>query len=456
MPTRPPVSLLRRLVFPARVEGALSPGLKQELWALVGLSVTALVMGRLTHRYLLTALPLLTVYSGWHLVQAARLVKRLIGHRYLGAIHPLGVWGDIYKAIGELQDRSRKRKQGLTRFANRFREAAGALPDAVIIVNKHLSIQWANPAAARLLGISWPQMEQHLLPKAIGHPALEEYLRSDDFDKPLEFSPPANRALVLSLRVTPYGRKQQLLVLARNITQLYQINQVRRDFVSNVSHELRTPLTVLRGFLETMSSADDLPPGQARALELMQRQTGRMQAIVSDLLALSRLEMETDTSGWEPVPVARLLSSVVEEAQALSGDSHHRIHLQANPALPLNGDRSELRSAFSNLIFNAVLHTPPRSEIYIRWYTDGGKLRLSVADTGEGIPARHLSRLTERFYRVDRARSRQSGGTGLGLAIVKHVVQRHGGELRISSVEGKGSVFECEFPAPSAAAGREG
>ena len=156
--------------------------------------------------------------------------------------------------------------------------------------------------------------------------------------------------------------------------------------------------------------------------------------------------METDTSSWEPVRVARLLSSIVEEAQALSGDSRHRIRLQADPGLSLNGDRSELRSAFSNLIFNAVLHTPPRSEIDIHWHATNDMLQLSVSDTGEGIPARHLPRLTERFYRVDKARSRQSGGTGLGLAIVKHVVQRHGGTLQISSVEGKGSIFKCEFP----------
>ena len=403
-------------------------------------------MGRLTGHYLLAAVPLLAGYTGWHLLQAVRLVRLLTGRRHLGTARPFGVWGDIHAAIAQLQARSRKRKQGLTRFASRFREAAGALPDAVVILNKHHLIQWANPAAARLLGIAWPESEQQLFPKAVGHPILDEYLQGAEFEQPLQFSPPANRGLVLSLRVTPFGRKQQLLVVARNITQLYQVNQVRRDFVSNVSHELRTPLTVLRGFLETMSTADNLPPGQGRALELMHRQTARMQAIVSDLLALSRLEMETDTSSWEPVAVARLLASVVEEAHALSGEAQHRISLQADPALHLTGDRSELRSAFSNLIFNAVLHTPPRSVIDVRWYAGDAKLRLTVADTGEGIPARHLPRLTERFYRVDKARSRQSGGTGLGLAIVKHVVQRHGGQLQIYSEDGKGSTFECEFP----------
>jgi len=401
---------------------------------------------------LLSGLLLLTAYTGWHLLQATRLARLLRKRRRIGAGRPLGLWRDSYTAIAQLQTLSRKRKRGLTRFASRFRQAAGALPDAVIILNRRFLIQWANPAAARLLGIAWPEMEQALLPKGVGHPILEEYLEKAHFEQPLEFSPPANRGVILSLRVTPFGRKEQLLVVARNITQVYQVNQVRRDFVSNVSHELRTPLTVLRGFLETMSTALNLPPGQARALELMRRQTARMQAIVSDLLALSRLEMETETSGWEPLPVARILTSILEEAQALSGDSLHQISLQADSALRLTGDRSELRSALSNLIFNAVLHTPPRSRISIRWYADQDTLRLSVADTGEGIPARHLPRLTERFYRVDKARSRQSGGTGLGLAIVKHVVQRHGGELEISSEEGKGSTFECKFPQTSAPA----
>jgi len=421
-------------------------GLRQELWLLGLLLLGALLLGRLSEHYLLCGLLMLAAYTGWHLVQATRLARLLSHRQQVGANQPLGLWRDIYTAVDRLQTRSRKRKQGLARFANRFREAAGALPDAVIILNKRFLIQWANPAAARLLGVAWPEMEQSPLLKAVGHPILEEYLKGSAFEQPLEFSPPANRGVILSLRVTPFGRKQQLLVVARNITQLYQVNQVRRDFVSNVSHELRTPLTVLRGFLETMSTTNDLPFGQARALELMHRQTARMQAIVSDLLALSRLEMETDTSSWEPLPVARILTAIVEEAHALSGESQHRISLEANPALQLTGDRSELRSAFSNLIFNAVLHTPPRSQINIRWYADQGRLRLSVSDTGEGIPARHLPRLTERFYRVDKARSRQSGGTGLGLAIVKHVVHKHGGELEISSVEGKGSTFACSFP----------
>ena len=222
---------------------------------------------------------------------------------------------------------------------------------------------------------------------------------------------------------------------------------MRRDFVSNVSHELRTPLTVLNGFLETMLMSDHThDPGQHRVLELMHGQTARMQAIVSDLLTLSRLEFSMDTEHWQPVPVARLLAGIVDEARALSGNDHHQISLRADADLCPQGDRSELRTAFSNLIFNAVQHTPPHAHIDIRWQREQDRAVFTVADTGEGIAPRHLARLSERFYRVDPARSRKSGGTGLGLAIVKHVVNRHGGELKVASIPGKGSSFSCEFP----------
>ena len=234
--------------------------------------------------------------------------------------------------------------------------------------------------------------------------------------------------------------------MARDITRLYNLNQTRRDFVSNVSHELRTPLTVINGFLETLVHSDKKLTEHSRALQLMHQQTERMEVIIADLLTLSRLEMEQEEQPKETAAIPLMLNSIMGEARALSGERRHVLHLECQNSLWMQGSESELRSAFSNLIFNAVRHTPPRSEITVRWEKSADDLCFSVQDSGEGIAAIHIPRLTERFYRVDKGRSRKSGGTGLGLAIVKHVLSRHGGELRIESQVGKGSTFSCYFP----------
>jgi len=223
---------------------------------------------------------------------------------------------------------------------------------------------------------------------------------------------------------------------------------VRRDFIANVSHELRTPLTVMNGFLETMREDSDECPQWARSVELMEGQARRMQALVNDLLALSRLEMETEGER-EPVPVPQLLESVVSGARAVSADKQHDIQLHAQADLWLLGSPDQLQSILTNLVFNSVQHTPPGTRIEVRWQRDdtsNGAL-FSVTDNGDGIAHQHLARLTERFYRVDKARSRRSGGTGLGLAIVKHALARHGSHLEVSSREGQGARFECRFDA---------
>jgi two-component system phosphate regulon sensor histidine kinase PhoR len=218
-----------------------------------------------------------------------------------------------------------------------------------------------------------------------------------------------------------------------------------------VSHELRTPLTVISGFVETLLlNADELTPQHSRALKLIHQQSQRMEVIISDLLALSRLEMEEDNPPQEPVQIPQLLVAIVDEARTLSGSEQHVFELDIDQSLGMTGDKKELYSLFSNLIFNAVRHTSEGTQIGIHWRRILGRLEFSVTDTGEGIPAQHIPRLTERFYRVDTSRSRESGGTGLGLAIVKHVLNRHGGELLITSEVGRGSSFTCLFPSARA------
>ncbi len=421
-------------------------GLKNELWRLLGVVLGAALVGVIWG----DVIPLLFIgvlaYLGWHMLVLIRLSSGLIAGVEFRAPFPGGIWKDVFEQIRRLQSRNLKRKRKQNRFFSRFREAASAAPDAVVLMGKSGEVEWCNPAAQRMLGLYWPKCMGRTLVSDIQHPVLREYLARGNFNRPVEFPSPVNKAVILSLRVTPFGKKHQKLLLARDITQVYHLDQVRRDFVANVSHELRTPLTVITGFLENLAASGSQQPQWTRSIELMQEQAKRMQSIISDLLALSRLDLENRTRSSNPVPIPQLLGAITKEARALSRDQHV-LKLECDPELLLKGDKDELYSAFSNLVFNAVQHTPARSLIRIQWYADDAGAHLTVSDNGPGIPGRHLPRLTERFYRVDKGRSRQSGGTGLGLAIVKHAIGRHGGELQIVSEVGKGSSFACHFPA---------
>jgi two-component system phosphate regulon sensor histidine kinase PhoR len=281
----------------------------------------------------------------------------------------------------------------------------------------------------------------------LSDPIFRSFLATGDFSRPLQMPAPVDDSIMLEVRIVPYG-KGNLLLQARDITRLAQLETIRRDFVANVSHEMRTPLTVIHGYLETLADSGDrgLQPW-LQIVNQMQQQSSRMQRIVEDLLLLSRLESTHQTERQEIVDVAALLAALKEEAEGLSGEQGHVIVLEVEPDLKIEGSTSELDSAFSNLVFNAVRYTPAGGEIRMRWWLEeeGGPC-FSVTDTGIGIQAEHIPRLTERFYRVDVGRSRQSGGTGLGLAIVKHVLIRHDARLEIESEPGKGSTFTCRFP----------
>ena len=420
---------------------------KSELaWLAGGLTVAAALGALFGNLWFYLALAL-ALYLARHLRQLARLLVLLHGKQKPEPPYPSGPWGVVFGEVRRLKTGSRKRKRRLAQFLTRFREAVTAMPDAAVILGKEGNIEWANPAAENLLGIPWPLRGRRHLLRTVDHPVLEDYLAKGDFRRPLEFASPANRSMVLSLRITAFGKKHQRLLMARDITRIYHLDQVRRDFVSNISHELRTPLTVISGFLESLSDSQEDCPGWSRSLELMQEQAGRMQALIDDLLTLSRLEMAEDRAYEErPVAIHRLLTSIVHEARALSGAHVHVIELEADPTVGLRGNTQELRSIFSNLVYNAVRHTPGRTQIRVTWSADGAGARFSVTDTGQGIAARHLPRLTERFYRIDEGRSRESGGTGLGLAIVKHALNRYNTKLEVTSEVGKGSTFSCWFP----------
>ncbi len=405
-----------------------------------------LLLGLLTGEYAWALVLGLTGYLIWTLRQLLRL------QRWLRRADPdeappdsAGIWGDIFDSLYQLQRRDLRLRGELQGIIDRAQGSTAALKDAVIMLDSDGNLEWWNPAANRLLGLKKPQDAGHPIGNLVRHPAFKEYFDCGNYDQPLELVSPVDDRIRLQFNITRYGNREHLL-LVRDVTRLHQLEQMRKDFVANVSHELRTPLTVIAGYLETLlENADAVNPRWLRALQQMNQQAGRMQHLLNDLLLLARLETSSRPTDNQPVAVGLLLQSIVSDARALSGSRGHLISLDADPALLLKGSETELRSAFSNLVFNAVKYTPDGGSVHVRWWSDEVGAHLSVEDSGIGIEQKHLPRLTERFYRVDSSRASSTGGTGLGLAIVKHVLLRHQGRLDISSTPGRGSRFSCHF-----------
>ncbi len=399
-------------------------------------------MERLTLALLLTALGELA----WQLWQLYRLDRWLNGDRNVSPPQAHPVCSGIAAHVTRLRRQSRKRKRKLSRLLQQFQQATAALPDAAVLLGEDDRVLWSNSAAQLLLGLVSGRDCGLPIAHLLRHPDFVAFLSQRRYGDSIEFPSPVDAPLLLSARIVPYGKKQRLL-LATDISRVRRLEQMRRDFVANVSHELRTPLTVIAGYLETLLDSDEAALDAWRQpLRCMQQQSSRMLHLLEDLLMLARLESPREAPPRRPVATPDLLADIAEEAQALSGERNHQIEVNAEPRLWMRGCEKELRSAFSNLVFNAVRYTPAEGRIEIRWFADAAGLHLQVQDNGEGIAPQHLPRLTERFYRVNRDRSRGSGGTGLGLSIVKHVVNQHGGQLRIASELGVGSVFTCDFP----------
>lgn len=398
--------------------------------------------------YLAAALAVgLAILLAVYLRQLARLEPWMRGARSIEPDNLTGICGDLYYHHARLRRRNRRHRRQLSQALERFNETAAALPDATVVLGERGEIRWLNDAAARDLGLRRPEDLARRIDNLIRTPAFGAYLHGEDYDERLQMPCPEDDERVLSVAIVPYGENQKLLV-AQDVTRLIRLEQMRRDFVANVSHELKTPLTVLAGYLETIgTNGDPSLKRWKRSLELMQQQTERMTNIVNDLLFLSRLETKR-LSVNQPVDVPQLIDAIRIEAEALSrrAPKPHRIFAEADASLWLYGDESELRSAFANLVYNAVHYSPEGGEIRITWRAQGGRPRFSVQDQGVGVPPQQIPRLTERFYRVDESRSRRTGGTGLGLAIVKHVLTHHQAELEVESELGKGSTFTCVFP----------
>jgi two-component system phosphate regulon sensor histidine kinase PhoR len=368
-----------------------------------------------------------------------------------------GFWGELAyraeRALVRRDDISRHERERLEQFLS----AIEASPNGVLLLDTHDQIEWCNRVAADHFGLDPLRDVRQPITNLVRAPAFVAYLQAGVFDQPVTYPNPRTQG-TLSVLVKPYGPGLKL-VLSQDITERERAEGMRRDFVANVSHEIRTPLTVLAGYVETLSSIQLPPEEQRRVLHVMEQQAGRMQALVSDLLQLAQLEGSPRPRLDQWVPVSALLGQAVADAQSLSAGRHRISVLTVDAAgapdvsaaaamSEVAGNLTELQSALGNLVTNAVRYTPTGGRIELRWtQRDDGSALFEVQDDGPGIAREHLARLTERFYRVDSGRSRDTGGTGLGLAIVKHVIQRHGGEILVDSEPGKGSVFSLTLPA---------
>ncbi|WP_374683765.1 phosphate regulon sensor histidine kinase PhoR [Accumulibacter sp.] len=358
--------------------------------------------------------------------------------------HAGGAWGEVLGKLSERLRDDRRGRQEVEATLHSFRGAMDAVPDGLVIVDASHRIHWSNRAAGAHLGIHLPRDSGVIIEHLVRTPGFAEYLASPDVHSPFVLQAPAARTRIYTIRVVPLGDANKLLV-SLDVTDARRVESMRSTFVANVSHELRTPLTVVRGFLEYFTD-DGVVDGEQRQqfARLMSDQTARMLTLVDDLLTLSRLEAEDAPASEEDVDMASLLAQLQAEGESLS-DGRHRLDVTCRgPAL--RGNRKELHSAFGNLVSNAIRYTPAGGEIAIEWAMHEGVGVFSVRDSGVGVAAEHLPRLTERFYRVDRGRSRDTGGTGLGLAIVKHILLRHQASLSIDSEVGAGSTFRAAFP----------
>ncbi len=356
-----------------------------------------------------------------------------------------GIWDSIFSSLGRMQRVQRDAELRLSSALERFQEATMALPEGVVIIDEQDRIRWFNPKAELHFGLDLSRDRGQAITHLVRQPQFAAYVHGENYREPLHLKPALERDFSLSVQLVPYGDRQ-ILVISRDITRWEKLETMRRDFVANVSHELRTPLTVISGFLETLATNGFADREMlVRAHELMREQTTRMARLIEDLLALSRLESASSPLKETEVDVPALTRALFDEAKSVSR-GRHDIRLDLKSHIHILGSEDELRSAFSNLISNAIRYTPDGGQIWLKWEETSRQPRFVVKDTGIGMEPEHIPRLTERFYRVDRSRSRETGGTGLGLAIVKHVLNRHQGTLEIESKPGLGSTFCAVFP----------
>lgn len=382
----------------------------------------------------------------WHFHNQLKMSDWLWKERSLTPPSGSGSWEPLFNGMYRLQQRNRRRRRELATLIRRFRNGAESMPDAVVVFRSEGNIVWCNKLAQHLLGLRWPDDAGQPISNLLRSPDFVRYIAKQEFEHPLEITSPLNYDRTLELRIMRYTEGEYLMVV-RDVSQLKQLEGMRRNFFANVSHELRTPMTVLQGYLEMSKDPEMLVgPMWGKAHGVMTEQLVRMNSLVEQLLTLSKIEAAPTIELEETVNIPAMLDILEKEAISLSGDKNQHFTFDVDASLNVLGDEDQLRSAVSNLVYNAVKHTPNDANITVRWYLSAGGPRLEVTDSGEGIGPQHIHRLTERFYRVDKARSRETGGSGLGLAIVKHALSHHDSQLEIESELEKGSTFSFTLP----------
>lgn len=422
-------------------------GVNSEINRLLLFLLLCVVIGLLLGHILLTIIAGATLYIAYQLANMRRLLKWLKHHRLQEVPDANGLWGEIFDLLSRRKRLEIREKKRFKTTISRVTATTSALSDAVILLNSNYGLSWWNEATEELLDLKPRDVGSSII-NFVRHPDFVNYLESRKYDIPLTLPSPRNMEIRLEFQFTPVGGGEALLVI-RDITRIYKLEKMRKDFVANVTHELRTPLTVIRGYLEVLD--DNLPKHPQsehfpKALEQMRQQSLRMTTLINDLTMLSKLETDIVNKTQEYVQLKPLLEIICDEARAIS-TKRHDVKLNCSDDIYLLANDRELHSAFSNLATNAVKYSPDGKVIEITaLITPSNNLTLEVKDNGIGIDQQHISRLTERFYRVDSSRSIQTGGTGLGLAIVKHILLRHDGRLQIRSIHGEGSTFSCIFP----------
>ncbi|MEE2730356.1 MAG: phosphate regulon sensor histidine kinase PhoR [Pseudomonadota bacterium] len=388
-------------------------------------------------------------YCLWMLIRTRELARWLASDDTSDPPESTGLWGMIFDNLYQQNRVFKNQISNLHNIIIRAQQSTNAIQDAVVVVDPQGNLEWWNDAGTHLLGFKLKTDRGQALTNLLRDPRFIRYFESRNYQRPLEIPSAQQAGVFLQFQITVFGEGERLIV-ARDVTRVHNLEQMRQDFVANVSHELRTPLTVIKGYLETfMDTLQEDHPQLSRGLNRMNEQALRMEALVNDLLLLSRLETDRSQHVMKPVGVPGLLKRIFNDAQAMNDSKQHNIALELNDELDINGDEEELRSAFSNLVINAIKYAPAGSNISLRWYEDENGVYMEVEDDGDGIDPQHLPRLTERFYRADQSRHSKTGGTGLGLAIVKHVLIHHNAKLEIFSELGEGSVFTCHFPLKS-------
>ena len=430
---------------------AIKRSIKEELYWLALILFIGLIVGFLLEKVGVSLFLSLGFYIAFHLRQSWKVLIWLSSGKKKNIPSMHGLWGAFVQQAIKSDKINKKRKKRLSALLKRFNEVLAAMPDAIVILDEFGGIEWFNESARHLLKMRTSQDIGRHITHSIQEKDFNHYYNKKDYGHSINIHSPFNPDLHLNIRIAAYGQKKQLLS-ARDITRMHQLEGVRSLFVANVSHELRTPLTVISGYLELLADTkDENQSDEMVALQgifqQMNQQADRMTTLLDDLLMLANLENEQVAETLnETVCVGRMVKDIYKEAQMFKGEEQYTIVCNIDEELAIKGNAKELHSAFTNLVTNALRYTPAGGEIKISWKKEQQTARFMVQDNGIGIEEKHINRLTERFYRVDKGRSRSTGGTGLGLAIVKHVLFKHDANLEIASEFKKGSTFTCIFP----------